>query len=256
MLVLNWCFKSPKRRIIIQTEKVNLLIAIYCAISEIKLSLSIIARILTIPDRTSMPRVAAIVLPIGVVLVDCVEFTFCSCAEIVVVIVAKFVIIWQVTKVYSTILLRDFHITGQLSLQLKNFVVFLGVQSLWRRYFLVFKIELRACRMRVAGNWFAHLCGCHAQGRSSWFYFNGILGPALSHDHLLAGHSSRRGVLCRLKVGLLVKVLFLHSILTLRNLINDGNIAHSLIFALLLLSVASLAKCIPDALALFGFLWR
>ena len=40
-----------------------------------------------------MPRVAAIVLPIGVVLVDCVEFTFCSCAEIVVVIVAKFVII-------------------------------------------------------------------------------------------------------------------------------------------------------------------
>ena len=62
--------------------------------------------------------------------------------------------------------------------------------------------------------------------------------------------------MCRLKIGLLVEVLFLHSILTLRNLVNDGNVTHGLIFALLLLSVASLAICVPDALALFGFLWR
>ena len=70
-----------------------LLVAIDCAIPKIKLALGLIAWILAVPDRTSVSRVASMIL--GVILVNGVKFAFGSGAEII--IVAKFVIVWKVT---------------------------------------------------------------------------------------------------------------------------------------------------------------
>lgn len=109
MLVIDWRLKIPT--IIIQTQKINLLVTVYSVVSQIKSILNIFRfliyklalRVVTygISNRTSMPRITSTVLLIVIILVNCVKFTFSCGAEII--IVAKFVIIWKVTHIYSII---------------------------------------------------------------------------------------------------------------------------------------------------------
>ena len=131
-------------------------------------------------------------------------------------------------------------------MELEYFIIFLGVESLRTWYFLILEIELCACRMGVPRD----RLGSHAKWRTAGVKLNGILSAALGHLHLFARNSSSGWVLSWLELLLLVKILFLHAVLTFWDFVDDGDVAHCFVFGFF---SAALAVGGSDTLALLGF---
>lgn len=123
-------------------------------------------------------------------------------------------------------------------MELKNFVIFFRVQALRWRDFFVIEIEFGTCGVWVAADRLTKLVidsSCTICWAPSLHLFH-MMGPPLCHHHLLSSHRPllRKYLIWRvlgwLKLSMLVKILFLHSILPLRYLINYSYVWHCFIF--------------------------